>query len=698
MLACLPSIILAGPKINLLKSFTTSAPDTISQGSSFAVIYVLEATHWEDAHITEGCGITLSNIKSNVVEGEPYNKLTIMAYFSASRLGNIMLPPMSVEIDGQEVLSEAKEIFVKPNPLYGDEMALAHEWLLKKGVNSDSLSLNFTASVGDFYFFCDQQHKCFCLVAKKDTWDYSRDPIWAYSMESAMNEETLSDYTPYFFSSYIKVLAGLKESGKKAQLFAKDGEPVFPLLGGLKWGQNAPYNEVFPTKEGKRMVVGCVPLSMAMIMKYYQWPKQGSSTVYFDSAQGLCNFDCSEIQPKWEQYNNYYEETEECTELSTLLGALALILDAQYEESGTAVGLNHVKHVMCNNLGYSGRVALYEKPSCQEVYKLLKQEIANHHPCIVSKNEHAFICDGYEDGFFHYNMGWKGHGNGYFRAVGYDLIEKDNNPFQYIIAGIEPQKSKSEKEVTLKKAGTLNDMLTNKEKENLTSLTINGPLNSNDIRLIRAMAGAKGDSLYDSRNMGSLRTLNLTNATISKDKTPYRVRRATNSMKGTRTRTTTYTYGERSFTKSDTQNFDFDFNNMDKKKWSEFKSAIGARAKKKGSIYSRVSDTEYIESSFCVKETIGAEMFARCSSLCEISLSVKTKAIYDYAFLDCSSIQKILIPASVSVCGRNIFQNCLSLERISLPITKTDERGLDFKSSSLGTNLSPGFKIGQYFP
>ena len=276
MLVCLPSLIYAVPR-NPPKSFTTSAPDTISQGSTFVVIYMLEAEHWKDAHITEGCGITLSDIKSNVVEGEPYNKLTIMAYFSASRLGNITLPPMSVEIDGQEVLSEAKEVFVKPNSLYGEEMTLAHEWLLKKGARRDSLSLNFTAAVGDFYFFCDQRHKCFCLVAKKDTWNYSGNPIWAYSMESAMNEETLSDYTPYFFSSYIKVLAGLKETGREVQQFAGGGEPVFPLLEELKWGQNAPYNEVFPTKEGKRIVVGCVPLSLAMIMKYYGWPKQGSS-------------------------------------------------------------------------------------------------------------------------------------------------------------------------------------------------------------------------------------------------------------------------------------------------------------------------------------------------------------------------------------------------------------------------------------
>lgn len=697
---CFPTIVYSAPQINQLKGFTISAPDTISQGSTFAVIYVLEATHWENAHIMQGSGITMSDAKPEVIEGSPYHKLMIMARFSASRLGSITLPPMSVEIDGQEVLSEAKEVFVKPNSLYGEEMTLAHEWLLKKGANKDSLSLNFTAAVGDFYFFCDQHHKCFCLVAKKDLWEYAGSPIWAYSLESAMDEESLSNFTPYFFYHYIKLLSSLKESGQKAQQLVNDMGQVPPLLGELRWGQGTPYNVALPSKEGKRVIVGCVPLTMAMIMKYHNWPKQGASTVFIEQNQGPFNFDCKEIQPKWEQYKDDYKETEaeECADLSKILSTLALLLDALCEDSETAVSLNHVKHIMCNNLGYSGRMSLYEDPACQDAYKLLKQEIANHCPCIVSNNTHAFICDGYEDGFFHYNMGWRGHGNGYFRAIGQCSDEKGNVLFRNIITGIEPQHSEGQKEITLRKAGTLDRLLTNEDKENLTSLTIRGSINSSDIRLIRVMAGVKGDTLYNSRNMGTLRALDLTNATISKDKTPYRVRKATNSMKGSSTRTTTYTYGEHSFTKSSTRHYDFDFNNMDKKKWIEFKRTFAAKAKKKGSVYSRISDTEYMETSFCVKNTIGAEMFADCSSLNEIKVPLNTKAICDYAFMNCSSIQEIQIPASVTECGKFVFQDCLSLEKIHLPITPNEVRGLNSGTSFFGTNLSPGIKVEQYQP
>ena len=694
----LPSVAFAAPKSNLpsLKGFTISVPDTVYQGSDFTAVYVLEATHWKNARVTQGTGLTLNDYKSDVVKGRPYSGLVIKVKYSTSRVGRITLPPMTAEIDGKEVQSEPKEIYVKPHPQYGEEMTVAYEWLLKKGADKDSLSMNYKAQVGDFIFFCDQRHKCFCLVAKKDTWDYAGDPVWAYSLESSMNDESLKDFIPYFFIYYNEVIVSLRKTGKKAQTLVNDAEQVPPLLGTLRWGQAAPYNAKLPTKDDGHVLVGCVPLAMTMIMKYHEWPKQGMSSVYCEAAGRTFNFNGTEMKPQWSQYKDQYgaEETEECAGLSDVLGAMSLLMNPKYVDSGTSASLSHTKHIMCNNFGYSGRMSHHYEPSDKKAYSLLKQEVVNRRPCIVSRSEHAFVCDGYEDGFFHYNMGWKGLGNGYFRAVGSG--DKDRFLFKELIVGIEPQKSESSKEVTLKKAGTLNDLLTDNEKENLTSLTINGPINSSDIRLIRAMSGAKGDSLYDSRNMGTLRTLDLTNAVISKDKNPYRVRKATNTMRGMRTSTTTfYQQGVQTGSWSSTKEFEYNFNNMDSKKWAEFKANFAVLSKKKGTIYSRKSDTEYIESSFCIKNTFGEQMFEDCSSLRIIELPKKIKVIYDHAFLSCSSLQEIHIPASIKTFGKNVFQNCLSLETVYFPKSKLNIiRSIGMHN--VETNVSPGFKIEGY--
>lgn len=70
---------------------------------------------------------------------------------------------------------------------------------------------------------------------------------------------------------------------------------------------------------------------------------------------------------------------------------------------------------------------------------------------------HAFICDGYEDGYLHINWGWDGSSNGYFDV---DILDYDHNVsmsqttpangysfFQQIIIGIEP--GNGSKKVTL---------------------------------------------------------------------------------------------------------------------------------------------------------------------------------------------------------------------------------------------------------
>lgn len=71
--------------------------------------------------------------------------------------------------------------------------------------------------------------------------------------------------------------------------------------------------------------------------------------------------------------------------------------------------------------------------------------------------------------------------------------------------------------VHLKKAGKLDAELTPEQIDTCTSLTIIGELNSEDIRLLRRMAGAPDAS----ESKGKLRTLDLRKAEFRNDKTPY---------------------------------------------------------------------------------------------------------------------------------------------------------------------------------
>lgn len=64
------------------------------------------------------------------------------------------------------------------------------------------------------------------------------------------------------------------------------------------------------------------------------------------------------------------------------------------------------------------------------------------------------------------------------------------------------------KEVTLTEAGTLSGMISNEELNSLTELTVNGPVNGSDIKIIRAMGRYAENTEYEKRsNSGRRRQL-----------------------------------------------------------------------------------------------------------------------------------------------------------------------------------------------
>lgn len=67
---------------------------------------------------------------------------------------------------------------------------------------------------------------------------------------------------------------------------------VEPLLEGINWDQDEPYNRMTPMIPGRNAhcATGCVATAMAQIMKYYEWPKQGTGSASYtsDGVKKVC--------------------------------------------------------------------------------------------------------------------------------------------------------------------------------------------------------------------------------------------------------------------------------------------------------------------------------------------------------------------------------------------------------------------------
>ena len=528
------SYTLAGINNDDVKSFTTEVPDTVLQDKPFEVIYTLTTKgtiKGYDIPRFKG-GFTRTDISYNwVTTTPPFTQLKITVKYRTSQAGTAEVPIIEIPLNSGRASSDRKAIFVKANKEYGKEMDYAHHWLINNGQHPDSISLEMICKDKGFYIFSDVRNKCFCIVAEKNIWQMLYTPVLAYSKECSYYKNYIgtrqSDGLLEPFRIQIAVMSSSTRNNQSASvLYVPKHREVKPLLKNTRWSQGSPYNRLAPTINGKKVWAGCVPTATALVMSYYRWPEQGTSyTHYLFNQNQIATVDFTTCKPQWKVYKDSYEIRDSLDEglrdLSKLLFFWGLSLDAKFSNSGSGAPLRNVKHTLCDNLGYSGHISYFENHiSEDQTESLLYKEIDEGRPCIVSNHGHAFVCDGYKDGFMHYNLGWGGQFNGYYKLrIGqYKTPANDKKLIlvKELICGIEPQRdSVIVREIEIKKTGSLEKLLTDQEKETIGKLTIIGKLNSKDIKLLRKMAGANDEVTIDGWRGGALRELNLRKAKIA---------------------------------------------------------------------------------------------------------------------------------------------------------------------------------------
>lgn len=209
---------------------------------------------------------------------------------------------------------------------------------------------------------------------------------------------------------------------------------VKPLLGELEWDQNEPYNRLCPEitvdEEKMKCATGCVATAVAQIMKYYEWPKQGTGSHSYTWKGGdepvELEADFSKSVYDWDNMLDKYKEGEyndvQANAVAKLMSDVGIALDMIYGPSSGAIDVLPAV-AMTTYFGYNKGMQLCERYyyNYVEWNNLIKKELAELRPvCVGGRNAyedegHNFVLDGYdEDGYYHVNWGWGGKSNGYF--------------------------------------------------------------------------------------------------------------------------------------------------------------------------------------------------------------------------------------------------------------------------------------------
>ena len=236
------------------------------------------------------------------------------------------------------------------------------------------------------------------------------------------------------------------------------GEKVY--LETANWGQNSPFNKQIFTSYGgsTNAKAGCVPTAYAIVMRYHGFPEEGTAkTLYNCQAPTYVEitdrvYDFS----KMPLTNGSGWTEEQQTEVAKFFShVLHACFPSKIGTGSTEVNEGQTSKVLNDYFNYQLINASYQANFTMEQWaEKLRESISNGCPVPYAANNsgtgdtrHMFVVDGYTTGgYFHFNFGWSGSGNGWFKLDNITPSQGDDyswngNSQHYALFNLAPNKT-----------------------------------------------------------------------------------------------------------------------------------------------------------------------------------------------------------------------------------------------------------------
>ncbi|MBO4654305.1 MAG: C10 family peptidase [Bacteroidales bacterium] len=247
---------------------------------------------------------------------------------------------------------------------------------------------------------------------------------------------------------------------------------VAPLLT-TNWGQRWPYNLSCPSTTNGNAPTGCVATAMAQVMKYWKYPQTGvGSHTYTHTTYGTLSANFESVIA-WNEMLNTYNPTSSYTPMqasaiSSLMYMCGVSVEMNYgvTESGANIingGYSFIpsaETALKTYFDYSNDLhgiskSVWQNNQWVDVYtnsqwmNILKNELDSGRVILYggsiynNTKGHAFVCDGYNNNYFHFNWGWSDDGliHNCYCLITSLIPQNSNNNYTYgqqAIIGISP--------------------------------------------------------------------------------------------------------------------------------------------------------------------------------------------------------------------------------------------------------------------
>ena len=590
-----------------IRSSHVVLPEKPVQGETMEIRYVFEVTGaWRflgHEETVEGFRF-LAQDHSEKRLSRSVVQVTVSYLAKSLVAGTVDLPPVKVMTNKGLQLIPGGSLQVEPHPVYGEAWKTAREFLKQQG--EDCKELEWRYFLGNNHAFCDTERNAFAWVGPSG--------VVAYGVDATLWDGKNNDLAGRMFNAY----------GAERFVTVPEGT-VNPLLGDIAYAQDGEYCEGFPMAKYRgwdsTCVAGCGAVALAQVLRYYgpSVRPSGKGQLSMDGVPPI-SVDMHEID--WDNLK-----------VNELMYLSAASVQTHLSPVNSSTSLFWFRHALVGNWGFSPECRYLQERPLEDIVKLVCADLDAGRPVILGGEGHTFVCDGYKDGFLHFNFGWKGHCNGWYRLPeGISLPE--------CLTAIRPMRPEEDKslEVTLKKAGTLAAAIPEDLCLQVTSLKVSGKLQGEDVALIRRMT-----------TEGMLMDLDLSDARIVGNgilrSQPYTERDASGM-------TFTSQYRHSFFGDIPGTEEEWRIDTITDAQWKE----MSLRGLTKGSDWSLIRDKDGVRIRYYTRaDVIGTAMFADCENLLSLRLPKTLTAIEENAFWKCSCLEHLYLPKGI----RNLSDKAL---------------------------------------
>jgi len=208
-----------------------------------------------------------------------------------------------------------------------------------------------------------------------------------------------------------------------------DKAPISPMVS-TRWNQDSPYNSKCPIVSGSKSMTGCVATAAAQVMKYHNYPAEGTGTIsYKDGNTNTTRTLTFDGKPfDWDNMLDKYTgsyNTIQRDAVAYLMQAVGYASQMSYSPEASGAQSPTMVEGMKKYFGYNEKIVLLNRQNfpLAQWEDLVYENLQKVGPVYYAGDDniqggHAFVCDGYSsDGFFHFNWGWGGSYDGYFKLT-----------------------------------------------------------------------------------------------------------------------------------------------------------------------------------------------------------------------------------------------------------------------------------------